>query len=40
MSSRPYPKILHLIANLQIGGTEGQLVQFADRQDPQQEVAN
>lgn len=31
MSSRPYPKVLHLIANLQIGGTEGQLVQFADR---------
>ena len=29
---RPYPKVLHLIANLQIGGTKGQLAfQFADR---------
>jgi glycosyltransferase involved in cell wall biosynthesis len=26
-----YPKVLHLIANLEIGGTEGQLVQFASR---------
>lgn len=31
MSPRSYPKVLHLIANLQIGGTEGQLVQFANR---------
>lgn len=26
-----YPKVLHLIANLQIGGTERQLVEFASR---------
>ena len=26
-----YPKVLHLIANLEIGGTERQLVQFASR---------
>lgn len=26
-----YPKVLHLIANLQIGGTERQLVEFANR---------
>jgi glycosyltransferase involved in cell wall biosynthesis len=26
-----YPKVLHLIANLEMGGTEGQLVQFASR---------
>ncbi len=31
MSDPRYPKVLHLIANLQIGGTEGQLVQFANR---------
>jgi glycosyltransferase involved in cell wall biosynthesis len=31
-SSDPaYPKVLHLIANLEIGGTERQLVQFASR---------